>query len=119
MKEKEFVKKFIELGKYEVDYSSKKSVKVNNKNAKKLTQMMEEIATDLDMASKAYGLLLKNDNPNISTIAASDCLRLGIHKEEAIKLLEKQSKRKDIGIIAFSAEMALKVYNGEIPGKKL
>lgn len=119
MEEEKYINEFIELCGYNVDYLSKKSINQNNKNAKKLLRMREKITCDLDSAIKIYNILLNNSNLNILTTAASHCLKIGIHEERAINILEEISKRKDIGILAFSAEMCLKVYKGEVPGKNL
>jgi hypothetical protein len=93
--------------------------KTNNKEVKKLNKLTALLKDDLELAKLVYGELFKADCVRSHCHAAVECLRLGIHKNEAEKILEELSKRNDIGITRTGCEMALKLWRGEIPGKTL
>lgn len=93
--------------------------KTNNKEVKKLNKLTAPLKDDLELAKYVYGELFKSDCIRSRCHAAVDCLRLGIHINEAEQILEELSQRDDIGITRTGCEMALKVWRGEVPGKTL
>ena len=68
---------------------------------------MKSISQDRELCEKVYTELLKNENPVTLLNASSECLKLNIFVEQAIKNLKLLAKRKDVGIISFNAEMML------------
>ena len=93
--------------------------KTNNKEFKKRNKLFKILEEDLDMAKEVYEQLLAHDCITTKISAASECLKLGIYTSKAEQILEEISKREDIGIRRFNAEMVLKVWRGEFPGKTL
>ena len=81
--------------------------KTHNKEMKKLNKLMLSISHDAELCKAVYGELLKNENPVTLLNASSECLKLNIFVEQAVKTLKLLAKRKDIGIISFNAEMML------------
>jgi hypothetical protein len=93
--------------------------KTNNKEVKKLNKLTAPLKNNLELSKSVYGELFKADCIRSHCHAAVDCLRFGIHVDEAKQILEELLKRDDIGITRTGCEMALKVWRGEIPGKTL
>lgn len=93
--------------------------KTNNREAKKLNRLYEELSKDINLAKEVYKVLLDSECVTTRGISSVECLRLGIYIEKAINNLEEISQMKDIGIRSLSAEMALKIWRGEIKGQHL
>jgi hypothetical protein len=93
--------------------------KTNNKEFKKRDKLFRLLEKDLDMAKEVYKHLLGHDGITTKISASSECLKLGLYISEAEQILEEMSKRKDIGTRRLSAEMVLRVWRGEFPGKTL
>lgn len=93
--------------------------KLNNREAKKLNQLVDIAVNNKSLALKAYDILLKNINVRTRAHAAAECLRLGIYLGRAEIILEEISQMEDIGITSFGAEMTLKIWRGEVPNKIL
>jgi hypothetical protein len=93
--------------------------RTNNREAKKLLRLFAIVKDDLTLAEEVYSRLLLHDCVTTRVWAASDCLRLGIFVQEAVRVLEEISKRDDLGMISFDADMALRVWRGEFPGRSL
>jgi len=124
MTNEEYIEEFIQLTSYKIDYSSKKDIRKNNRDAKKLIKMRNIIKNNREMFMEVYCFLLKSDNKKVQVSAAVDCLNSDVYIEEALEILnevsqEVNSDELDERLTAFSAEMALRIYNGEFPGKKL
>ena len=124
MTKEEYVNKFIELCDYEIDYASNASVKENNKRARKFLKMQNNITENDYDREFIFNVLLKHSSDRVKSNAAAQCLSLGINIEEAKNVLSEVSKKLnsdelDERLTAFNAEMCLRVYNGEFPGKKL
>lgn len=82
--------------------------KINNKMAKKLNVLFKEFQRDPELAKTALKELLVSDCIRTRTNAAADCLRLNIFQDEALRVLRRASKRKDI--LGFGPEMALEIW---------
>ncbi|NLB81904.1 MAG: hypothetical protein GX800_09940 [Clostridiaceae bacterium] len=93
--------------------------RTNNREGKKINKLFTLLAHDIELAQEVYGILLDYDNITTRTEAAAACLKLSIHKNKAVQVLEELSKRNDIGIRRLNAEMTLRVWRGEFPGKTL
>lgn len=99
------------------DYTKEK-VKQHNKATRELFALSKEISQDQELATGVFAVLLQSEDAFVRTTAAAHCLKYGFHEQQAEKLLEKTSKGKD-KMAAFSAEMTLSVWRGEVPGKTL
>lgn len=84
--------------------------KTSNEQAEKLKKIYEILQNNPEIQLEVLGLLIKDKNPNTRGWAAAHCLGLKILEKEAVSVLDKLSKSKDIGIISFNAEMTLKVW---------
>ena len=93
--------------------------KTSNKEFKKRNKLFVLLEKDLDMAKEVYKHLLNHDCITTKISASSECLKLGIYINEAEQILEEISKRNDIGTRRLNAEMVLRVWRGEFPGKTL
>ena len=93
--------------------------KTNNREAKKLNKLFQELSSDIELAKEVYEILLNSDCRTTRGISSTECLRLGIYIDKAVENLEEIAKMKDIGIMSFSAEMSLKLWRGEIEGQHL
>ena len=93
--------------------------KVNNREGRKIQKIFNVLSRDIDLAKKVYKVLLEYDNITTKTEAAAACLKLGIHEDKAIQTLESISKRNDIGVRRLNAEMVIRVWKGEFPGRTL
>jgi len=91
--------------------------KLGNAMAKKINKIFEDLKNDGELAREVIGAILKSDSIRARSLAAVNALRLNIYIEESIEALEDISK--DSSIIGFGAEMALKIWRGEFPGKTL
>jgi len=115
----EIIQKYLESANIIESVTMTTDYKTNNREVNKLFKLFLLLEQDIDLAKKVYSRILESEIPTAQIIASADCLRLNIYVDEAQKKLEELSKRDDIGIISFNAEMALKIWRGEVPGKKL
>ena len=93
--------------------------KTGNREWKKRNRLHMLIAEDIILAQDVYKALLDYDNITTRTSAAAACLKLGIFERKAVQVLEDMAKDKNSGILGHNAEMVLRVWNGEFPGKTL
>lgn len=93
--------------------------KTHNKEMKKLSKLFEITSQDKELCEMVYSFLLKSENVVTLLNASTECLKLNIFTEESKNILTMLSKRNDIGIIRFNAEMTLKVWQGKVKGKHL
>jgi len=91
--------------------------KTGNIMAKKLNKLFNMLEKDNALAQEVIGTLLKCDSIRARSLSAVDALRLNIFVDDAVTTLQVISKRGDI--IGFGCEMALKIWQGEVPGKTL
>ena len=94
------------------DYTKQK-VKQHNQAMLKLLQLTEELCDDMPMAMEVYDELLKHEDLHIKHYAASDCLRIGIHTRQAVKVL-KMVCRKGNRIAAMAAKRSLAIWKGKL-----
>jgi uncharacterized protein YlxP (DUF503 family) len=116
--EAEFISEYVKYIESANDAMSKNDYRKNNRIVDKFIKFIKQNSSKEFFKTALEGLMnFKNFNVHIS--AATNSLKYNVNIDKAKKILKDSSKRKDIGISALNAEMALKVYNGEIPGKKL
>ena len=94
------------------DYTKDK-VKTNNKVMPKLKALCDEIDTDIELAGKVYSKLMHNEDRAIQLRAAGVCLKLNLHIEKAVEILERLTKTGNPWY-SMPAERALKIWRGEI-----
>lgn len=92
--------------------------KTHNKEMKNLRKLLEITSQDKELCNKVYSQLLVNENVVTLLNSASECLQLNIFINESINILKSLSKRKDVGIISFNAEMMLKEYQKKCKDKR-
>lgn len=119
----EIIKKYAEKH-IEADLNIKKAnltvdFKTNNKERKKLEKLFSELSKDRILFEAVYAELLESSEEVTLLTASSECLKNKIFVKKAEENLLKLSKRKDLAMISFEAEMVLKVWYGEIKGKTL
>jgi len=93
--------------------------KTNNREHKKRAQLFQILSKDIELAKEVYGHLLIHHCITTKISSASECLRLNIYVDKAVEILEEISNRTDIGVRRTNAEMVLRVWRGEFPGKTL
>ena len=115
-----FVYKYIEqcmkLCTKQGDYTAA-NVKRHNKAMDTLAQYAEELAKTPELAQEVFSQLLVHESRAVRLSSAAKCLKYGFCNESAIEVLQVLGAGEDM--CAFSAEMTLKVWQGEIPGTKL
>jgi hypothetical protein len=91
----------------------------HNNIVKKLYKLKQKYFIDKEFAFQVLDTLLNNANDRVRQIAAVDSLRYDVFEltDKAISILEEVSKRPDIW--GGGAEMALRIYRGEIEDKTL
>jgi len=102
-----------------IEALSVRDYKKNNRIVDKNFKLFKLLKIDLELAKLVYKELLSYDCVITRLTAAGECLSLGIYIEEALRILTEMSNRGDIGIRSFEAELTLKVWRGEVPGKTL
>ncbi|MDR1018807.1 MAG: hypothetical protein LBM02_08920 [Lachnospiraceae bacterium] len=105
-------KKLYPISSFEIIGSN---IKWNRIVKTKLVPLINDINSDLTVAEKVYSKLLDSINPLSRKNAASNCLKLNIYVEKSIEVLEYISNNEQNANIAFSADMVLKIYRGEMP----
>lgn len=99
------------------DYTAKNVRKHNNAH-KQIILDSKELCENTLFAEAVFSSLLKNESPVVRTSAAAQCLKHNICTENAVKTLEN-IQNGDNSLLAFEAEMVLKVWRDGIVGKKL
>jgi hypothetical protein len=84
--------------------------KRNNKEGKITTRIFKYLEKNLDLANAVLPLLFTHENVVTRTDAASYCLALNIHVDEAVKVLEEVANDPNTRIFGFNAKMTLKVW---------
>ena len=116
----EYVEKYLEicsaLCKNPDDYT-KANVKRHNEAMVELQSFVEELVKDREKAEKVFAELMDNEDIAVQASVCGNCLKYDILTEKAEKRLKKISRSKNYH--SFGAEMTLKVWRGEIPGKTL
>lgn len=87
------------------DYGDKEKVKAHNKASKKIRQLQEEMKIN-DCADILNNLLDYNDD-RVRINAAYLCLKMNIHKEKVLLILNDIVDNTTDPTLAFSAKMAL------------
>ena len=118
MTAQEIIEKMLEIDRA-IESLSVLEYKKNNKLADKSFKLFRILDADLELAKVVYKELLAHDCIITRVNAASKCLSLKIYIEDALRVLTEMASRCDIGIKSFEAELALRVWRGEIPGKTL
>ena len=98
------------------DYTTA-NVKRHNKAMDTLAKYAAELSKTPEFAQEVFFQLLTHEVPTVRLNSAAHCLKYGLCIESAVEVLEALEVGEDM--CAFSAEMTLKVWRGEVPGKKL
>lgn len=98
------------------DYTSV-NVKRHNKAMDTLEKYAAELTKTPELAREVFSQLLVHESRAVRLSSAAKCLKYGFCIESAVEVLQVLETGEDM--CAFSAEMTLKVWRGEIPGKKL
>lgn len=93
--------------------------KTNNREFRRLDKLFRITSEDMDLAMAVYKNLLTRACVTTRISSSAECLKLGIYVDKAVEVLEELSKRTDIGIRRLNAEMVLRVWRGDFPGKTL
>lgn len=93
--------------------------KINNREMNQCIKLHNFIAEDLKLAEEIYGLLLEHSCISVKIACAFQCLKLDIYVDKSVNILDKLTKRTDIGIRRLDAEMCLRVWRGEFSNKTL
>lgn len=94
------------------DYT-KQNVKRHNQAMTKMMRLTEQLRDDIPVAVVVYGELLNYENLFVKQCAASDCLSLGIHTDQAVKVL-KMICRKGEKMAAMAAKRSLEIWKGKL-----
>jgi hypothetical protein len=113
----EMVEQYIYTGVVQTETLQNGNYKRGNKVAKENNKIFELLKQNSDLAIQVLQQVMDSENDNARSIAAADALRLHILIEKSIAVLEKIADRDDI--IGFGADMTLKIWRGEVPGKTL
>jgi hypothetical protein len=81
--------------------------------SKRLHRIYDIVKDDTNTAQNVLGTVMRSESVRARGIAASYVLRLNVLIEEAVAVLEEESKREDI--LGFGCEMALRIWRGEVP----
>ena len=100
------------LCKDEEDYSRDR-IKIHNKAMAELKRLADEIGADMPLAAKVYETLLYSQDAFIQQSAATDCLQLKIHINQAIKTLKRIQKNGG-RMAAMTAKRTLLIWNGKL-----
>lgn len=95
------------------DYTSQKNVRQHNQAMTKMMRLTEQLRDDISVARVVYGELLDYEDLFVRQCAASDCLGLGIHTDQAVKVL-KMICRKDDRMAAMAAKRSLAIWKGKL-----
>lgn len=95
------------------------NVRRHNRAMQKLSIWAEKLnVSDLAFKTEVYTQLLQNTDAVIQLNAASFALKYGVCKDSAILALEHLQHGAN-PMIAFDAEMTLRVWRGEVKGRTL
>ena len=106
----EIIKLYVEYATIEGKSKLEGDYKIGNKMVTKLNKIYEQLKSDPNLALDVLNAVLDSDSVRARGLAACDALRLNINIERAIVVLQQISKMKDIGILSYSAEMALQIW---------
>lgn len=121
MTAEEYEKKYIDLSKdlcKSIDDYTRRKVKRNNKAAHEIYDLVCDMCKEPEIAEKVFDSLLEAEDINIRSVAAGQCLKYGFHVKRAKRMLKKFCKSEN-KLVAFEAELTLKVWQGKVPGKSL
>ena len=93
--------------------------RIHNREMKKKAKLFDSMKHDVELSKKVLFQLLAYDRIITRISASAECLKLGVFIKEAEDILQDIASRTDIGISAYNAEMVLRVWRGEFPGKTL
>jgi hypothetical protein len=94
------------------DYT-KQNVKRHNQAMTELMRLSEQLCDAMPLAMAVYSELLKHTDLHVKHCAASDCLRIGIHTHQAVKVLKMICRRGD-RMAAMAAKRSLEIWNGKL-----
>jgi hypothetical protein len=93
--------------------------KKHNREMKKLAKLFVIMEENRELAERVLATLLNYDCITTKINSATECLKLGIYIQKAENILEEIASMENIGLNRLNAEMTLRVWQGEMPGKTL
>ncbi len=84
--------------------------KIVNSQYRVIKKLYLELEKHPNSRSEILGKLLVDKSDNVKIWAAAHCLGLGVFQREAEGTLKNISKKREIEILRFNAEMTLKVW---------
>lgn len=105
------IEQYIEYSNIEGQSKLDGDYKTGNKMSKKLNKIFTHLKDDNDLAKIVLKELLKSDSIRARSMAATDALRLNMYVDESVKVLKEIANNKELGILSFGPEMALKIWN--------
>ena len=94
------------------DYTNQ-NVKRHNHAMKDMLRLVDQLHKDTQLLLSVYNELLKHEDMFVKHCAAADCLRFGVHTDQAVKVL-KMVCRKGDRMEAFAAKRSLKIWEGKL-----
>lgn len=114
--EEKLIQKYISLCdlmcKEDADYTTQK-VRTHNQAMKKMQSLTRNLSSDISLADNVYAVLLRHEDSFIQQSAATECLSLNIHIEDALSIL-KQISKKGNRMAAMAAKRTLLIWNGQL-----
>ncbi len=104
--QEQFINKYIEYREHEEELLKKNDWKKTNIFVKKFLKFKKR-NFNKEYLSDALFILMNNEKPNVRVSAAIDSIKQHFHVDYAIQLLKKESKCKENGICALTAESVL------------
>ena len=121
MKEKltfqEAINQYLKTGTVLTETALSGNYKRGNIIAKKNRKVFDYLSQNRDLAIEVFSTIMNSDNDKAKSIAAADSIRMNIMLEQATTVLEELAKRNDF--VGFEAELVLRIWKGEFPGKTL
>ncbi len=84
--------------------------KAANKQYARLREIYRNFEKDPDLGESTLVKLFRHPNVSVRTWASAHALGLGIHEDEAARILEQVSSDTSVGILRLNAEMTLKEW---------
>jgi len=115
MTPQEMVEQYIETGRVLTETTMNGDFKRGNAMVKRNSKVYDELSQDRELAIRVLSEVMSSDVDQARSLAACAALQFRIMIEESLAVLKEIEKRDDM--VGFGAEMALKRWRGEIPGK--
>lgn len=110
LENEDIINTYIKIGIEEYEAIKSEDFKRTNKNYPKLVKVYKFLEKNISIAKEIFPRLLKYENINVREIASAHCLALGIYADEAEGILTQIANDHENKVLAFEAEMTLKVW---------